>query len=199
MTPEEIRSLLLSPYQHGAHHDLRNIKCEGPLDLTGCAISAVDFSGAHFPQGIDARGAVFQGLSWFRCATFGGAARFDGTQFLSDARFEDAHMEATATFEQTEFRGVGRFDRVAFAQKSSFQSCTCYGNFSLQETAPTTEMNLRDCEWLGGLWCHKAHLPQTTDLSGTEIHGRLWLRCAMLGDRALTTEDFGMSFGYTYL
>lgn len=199
MTPTEIRDRLLEAYEHGTHHDFRGITCDALLDLSGCRLSGVDFSGAKFPKGINAAGTQFQGLSWFGGAEIGEVANFSETLFLSDARFEDARFSCEAGFDSAEFRGVGRFDRTLFEQGADFGQIVCYGNFSLQDLVCDHQISFSEAEWLGGLWCQDTELPRAAILNDTQIHGRLWLRNAMLGDRSLKTEDFGLSFGYTYL
>ena len=59
-------------------------------------------------------------------------------------------------------------------------------------------VSFRGGEWLGGLWCESADLPEDADLAETQVHGRLWLRGGHRGNAALAASDFGMSFGYTY-
>lgn len=199
MTPQEIRDRLCVPWRHGQHVDLTGITCDGSLDLAGCVLTGVDFTGARFPQGIDARGARFDGLCWFRDVEFGGPARFGGARFMNDARFEDSRFAGPADFSAAEFRGIGRFDSARFEAGADFSDTVSYGNFSFQGVAARGPVTFRGGEWLGGLWCQEAHLPAEADLGETQVHGRLWLRAARRGNAALQARDFGMSFGYTYL
>jgi uncharacterized protein YjbI with pentapeptide repeats len=199
MTPAaEIRAALSQPYRHGAHSDFAGITCDEPLDLSGLVLSGVDFSGARFARGIDARGARFDGLSWFIGASFGADARFAGAVFASDARFDDAGFAARADFSKAEFRGIARFDRGRFAAGFDATGVTGNGNFSLEEVQVTDEASLAQSEFMGGLWCQNAHLPAATDLTGTQVHGRLWLRGARRGNAPLRAGDVELAFGYTY-
>lgn len=199
MTPQEIRERLTVPWQHGAHADLRGIVCDGRLDLSGCDVAGFDLSGATFREGIDATGARFLGLSWFGGARFGGRADFGGALFLNDARFERACFDGQARFASAEFRGIGRFDAAEFKTGADFSDVVSYGNFSLQQVVLQQIAHFRGSEWLGGLWCQQAELPADCDLADTQVHGRLWLRGARHGNRALAEADFAMSFGYTYV
>ncbi|WP_323765175.1 pentapeptide repeat-containing protein [Marinovum sp.] len=197
-TAAEIRQRLSQPWQHGSHADFRGVCCDELLDLSGLALDGVDLSGAQLAGGIDASGARFDGLCWFREVTITGPARFDGTTFMNDARFEGARF-AGASFRGAEFRGIGRFDGAQFAEGGDFAGITCYGNFSLQSVEGRGTLSFRGSEWLGGLWCDHASLPKTVDLAETQVHGRLWLRDARRGAAALRPEDFGMAFGYAYI
>ncbi|GKY89382.1 pentapeptide repeat-containing protein [Sinisalibacter aestuarii] len=196
--PAEIRAVLCEPYRHGSHSPFAGITCDRPLDLSGLTLSGVDFSGARFAQGLDARGARFDGLSWFIGAEFGGDARFDGAVFSSDARFEDARFSGAARFGEAEFRGIARFDRARFANGFEAAKVTCNGNCSLEAAQVAGAASLAQSEFMGGLWCHDAALPATTDLDGTQVHGRLWLRGARRGNVPLRPGDIEMAFGYTY-
>lgn len=197
LTTGEIRERLSRPWKHGEHADLRGIVCAETLDLRGLSLAGADFSGARL-AGIDATGAVFQGLSWFRGVRFGGKAAFGGARFSIDARFEEANFGESADFAGAEFRGIGRFDRAQFAAGADFSDTVAYGNVSLHGIVAHGAASFRGGEWLGGLWLQDARLPEQTDLSGTLVHGRLWLRGARRGGLPLRAEDFGMSFGYTY-
>ena len=198
-TPAEIRERLAQTWQHGNHADFRGVTCEGELDLAGIPLDGVDFTGARFAGGIDARGARFNGLAWFRDVRIEGPARFDEAVFMNDARFEGAHFKKEARFHGAEFRGIGRFDGACFAEGADMAETTCYGNFSLQSVDGRRTFDLGGSEWLGGLWCDHARLPDTLDLTETQVHGRLWLRGARRGNAALSPDDFGMSFGYSYI
>jgi len=195
----EIRDRLTRAWRHGDHADFRGIICEEPLDLSGVALDGVDFTGARFAAGVDARGARFDGLAWFRDVAFGGPARFDDAVFMNDARFEGADFSGHASFHGAEFRGIGRFDGAHFAAGADMGATTCYGNFSLQSVDGRGAFTFGGSEWLGGLWCDRARLPGEVDLAETQVHGRLWLRGARRGNAALEPEDFGMSFGYSYI
>lgn len=200
MTPAaDIRARLLERWRHGEHADFTGIVCDGPLDLSNMVVAGVDFTGTRFPDGLDARGARFDGLSWFRGVSFGGPAQFEDATFTNDARFEGSTFAGPAKFAGATFCGIGQFDGVAFADGADFLGTTCYGNFSLQSVTARGTVSFRGGEWLGGLWCDGALLPQDVDLTDTHVHGRLWLRGAMRGDNALRAAAFGMSFGYTYI
>ena len=75
MRAAEIVERLSVPWQHGEHVDLAGIACEGRLDLSGRDLPGVDLSGATFPDGLDATGARFQGLAWFRGIAFNATGR----------------------------------------------------------------------------------------------------------------------------
>lgn len=199
MSAHCLRERLTRPWRHGEHADLRGVSCEGRLNLRSCDVAGFDLSGASFPEGIDARGARFHGLSWFGNAKFQGSADFTGAAFMNDARFEGAHFASEATFEGAEFRGIGRFDGCTFSKDAHFLDLVSYGNFSIQQVRMEGAANFRGSEWLGGLWCQAAALPLDVELNDTQVHGRLWLRGAHRGNLALGADDFGMSFGYTYL
>ncbi|KUJ82727.1 hypothetical protein AVO45_18730 [Ruegeria marisrubri] len=199
MPAADIRARLAQPWRHGEHADFTGMTCDGLLDLRDMALAGVDFTGAHFPNGIDARGACFNGLSWFGEVSFGGPARFDNAMFTNDARFEGADFTAVAAFTGAIFCGIGRFDAAEFADGADFARTTCYGNFSLQSVTARGAVSFRDGEWLGGLWCDDARLPEDIDLAETQVHGRLWLKGALRGNAALQAGAFGMSFGYTYI
>lgn len=195
----EIRARLLEPWQHGEHADFHGLVCEEMLDLAGVPLAGVDFTGAQFKGGIDARGARFDGLAWFQDVQFNGPAHFDGAVFMNDARFEGVHFADASGFKGVEFRGIGRFDRAQFERGVDFSETVCFGNFSLQSATGRAPFDFRHSEWLGGLWCDQVTLPERADFSDTQVHGRLWLRGARRGNAPLTTKDFGMSFGYSYI
>jgi len=198
MTPQELRARLTEPWTHGKHADLRGIVCDGRLDLSGCAVAGADLTGAQFPEGIDASGARFLGLSWFGGVRFGGPADFSAAVFMNDARFEASRFDGPVRFTGAEFRGIGRFDGARFDGGADFSDVVSYGNFSLHQVSMAERASFHGSEWLGGLWCQDARLPADADLQDTQVHGRLWLRGGHRGNAVLTAADFGMSFGYTY-
>ncbi|MEO0382623.1 MAG: pentapeptide repeat-containing protein [Pseudomonadota bacterium] len=198
MTPEVLRDQLSEPWHHGEHHDLRGIVCEGPVDLSGKRIAGFDLSGARFPHGFVARGTVFEGLSWFGGVRFQGPVDFTGATFTNDARFEACVFEGAVRFASADFRGIARFDGAHFHQDADFSSVVSYGNFSLQAVQARGRFSCAGCEWLGGLWCQDVRLSDAADLSDTQVHGRLWLRNAMHGNRLLGANQFSMTFGYSY-
>jgi uncharacterized protein YjbI with pentapeptide repeats len=194
----EIRARLAQPWRHGAHADFRGVICNGPLDLAGLVVDGVDFSGAVFPEGLDARQARFDGLAWFGGVTFGAPARFGGASFMNDARFEGTVFAGSAEFGGAEFRGIGRFDDAQFGAGADLSEIACFGNFSMQDVQAEGAVSLRAAEWLGGLWCAGMRLPPCADTTGTQVHGRLWLRGARRGEAPLAATDFEMVFGYAY-
>lgn len=199
ITAAKIRERLLRPWKHGDHVDFRGVICKDRLDISGVAVDGVDFTGARFLGGIDASCTHFAGLAWFRDVVIEGPANFSGAVFMIDARFEGVKFQQAAGFCDAEFRGIGRFDGAVFAADADFSGTTCYGNFSLQSAESRGSATFRGSEWLGGLWCEDARFPAGVDLSDTQVHGRLWLRQARRGNAALRSDDFGMSFGYTYI
>ena len=198
MRAATIRQLLVVPWRHGEHIDLNGVICEGRLDLSGLNVAGFDFSGARFPDGIDARKARFQGLAWFTGAVFGKDMLFDGACFFNDARLEDTRFEGLAGFAATEFRGIGRFDRARFEADADFANMVSYGNFSLHGAMATGTISFKGAEWLGGLWCQGASLPADANMDNSQVHGRLWLKDAKHGNGPLLARSFGMSFGYDY-
>ncbi|CAN0656537.1 Pentapeptide repeat-containing protein (plasmid) [Nitratireductor aquimarinus] len=198
MKAAEIRALVCAPWRHGDCVDLSGIVCEGTLDLAGLDLTGVDFTGASFPDGIDATGTRFLGVSWFSNARFGGKTLFAHAVFTNDARFDQAIFAAEACFEGAEFRGIARFDRADFAMGANFQRIACYGNFSLHGVWVRGKASFQKAEWLGGLWCEAAQLPENADFADTQVHGRLWLRNALVGNRRLRSGTFPLSYGYTY-
>ncbi|MFZ1775201.1 MAG: pentapeptide repeat-containing protein [Rhizobiaceae bacterium] len=198
MKAADIRDRLLSPWRPGDHADLRGIVCEGLLDLSGLDLCGADFSGSSFPDGIQARGARFLGLSWFSGCMFGSGTDFSGAVFCSDARFEDSRFDGSLEFGGVEFRGIGRFDRMQARGTAGFSAIAAYGNFSLAGVRLSAPADFRNSEWLGGLWCDNAHLPERLDLDGAQVHGRLWLRGALTGNRAVPSTAFPLAYGYIY-
>lgn len=198
MKAAEIRARLTVPWRHGDCVDFAGIVCEDRLDLSDLSLTGVDFTGARFPRGIVARGARFQGVSWFRKAVFDGVADFARARFFNDARFEDASFRAPADFTGVEFRGTGSFDDCRLEAGGDFSGAVSYGNFSIARLQAGEPLTFRKAEWLGGLWCAGARLPASVDFGETQIHGRLWLRDARRGAEALRPAAFGMAFGYAY-
>lgn len=198
MKAAEIRELVCTPWHHGDCADLSGVICEGALDLAGCDVTGVNFTGAFFPDGFDASGARFRGVSWFSHGHFGKAASFVEAVFTNDARFDQATFSGKASFERAEFRGIARFDRGDFVSGANFRSVACYGNFSLHGVWMRKQAEFQGAEWLGGLWCEAAQLPENADFADTQVHGRLWLRHAVVGNRRLQSSAFPLSYGYTY-
>ena len=147
-------------------------------------------------KGFDASNTRFQGLSWFRETMFDVHMNAQNAYFLNDARFERATFNAPALFDGVELHGIGRFDGAHFARGGSFKTMTSYGNVSLDGVRAGAPLAFTDSEWLGGLWCQDAHLPAETDFSGTQIHGRLWLRGAVRGNAPLMADQFPLAYGY---
>jgi hypothetical protein len=198
MRAAEIVERLSVPWVHGEHVDLAGVTCEDRLVLAGRDLPGVDLSGAAFPQGLDATGARFLGLAWFRGVVFGAPSPFARAQFLTDARFEDTSFDAKADFAGTEFRGIARFDHARFAQGASFAGTVSYGNLSLAHARFEAPGDFRGAEFLGGIWCDGTAFAAGTDFADIQVHGRLWIRRARLGDSPLDPDRFALSFGYTY-
>lgn len=198
MKAATVRARLAQPWRHGTHVDLAGARIDDALDLSGLDLAGVDFSGARFSAGIVATGARFRGLAWFRDAVFDAEADFRDAVFDNDARFDAAVFAARADFGAAEFRGIGRFDRARFEAGIRGGAIVGYGNFSLHETEISQEARFADAEWLGGLWAEGARFPPTADFSGSEVHGRLWIKRARRGAVAVTRSDYGVVFGYCY-
>lgn len=198
MDATEIRELLAQPWKHGVAVDLRGVRVADLLDLSDLAVCGVDFTGAVFEAGLNAKGAQFDGLAWFKNVQFGPATDFSGAMFVNDARFDAAAFNAPVSFANAEFRGVAGFALAQFPAGADFRALTCYGNIDLAEVHAQGTMNFADSEFLGGLWANGTILPADTDFSDTQVHGRLWLRGARRGDTNMAVRDFGLSFGYTW-
>jgi uncharacterized protein YjbI with pentapeptide repeats len=198
MRASEIAERLTAPWVHGEHVDLTGVTCKGRLDLAGRDLPGVDLSGAAFPDGIDATGARFQGLAWFRAASFGDPTSFARATFLSDARFEDSEFAGAPDFSETEFRGIARFDHADLPRGARFGRSVSYGNVSLAHARFGAPGDFRGAEYLGGIWCDGTHFAPGTDFADIQVHGRLWIRRARMGDAPLNPGLFALSFGYTY-
>ncbi|WP_134725253.1 pentapeptide repeat-containing protein [Paracoccus luteus] len=196
MRGAEIRARLEVPYRFGEHVDLRRVVCEDHLDLDGATLTAADFTGARFPQGISACGARFQGLAWF-CGVHAAGGDLSGAVFHSDARFDGAQFTRRLVMQQAEFRGVLQFDGATLAEGVDLSDAVGYGNCSFERARLQGASSLRGSEWMGGLWMESAILDrlETDDM---QVHGRLWTRRARLGDAALPPARFSISFGYAY-
>ncbi|MCA0206323.1 MAG: pentapeptide repeat-containing protein [Proteobacteria bacterium] len=197
MTPAEIRARLTRPWRHGEAEDLAGVTVDGLLDLTDLALCGVDFRGATFQGGLSARGARFDGLSWFHDAHFEGPVDLSGALFANDARFDTARFESV-NLSGAEFRGTATFRACRFDGAADLSRLTCYGNLDLAETRFAAGLSLAGSEFLGGLWAQAADFPAEADFSDTQVHGRLWLRAARQGNMPVDDRAFGLSFGYTY-
>jgi uncharacterized protein YjbI with pentapeptide repeats len=194
MDAAAIRALLRRPWRHGEAADLRGLTVTDPLDLSGLALSGADFTGTVFAAPLAATGARFDGLSWFGGCRFEAEADFSGARFATDARFEGARFAAPSSFDGAEFRGIARFDRAEFLAPSDFSAITAFGNaaFGGLRGGP---VRLCDAEFLGGFWAEDAGFAAGSDFAGTEVHGRLWLRRARLGNAPLPPAAFALVFG----
>ena len=90
------------------------------FDLTGAALSGVDFGRAIFRGILDCRRARFTGDAVFTWATFLGDARFDDAVFTGDAVFTWAVFCRAAVFTGTGFAGRARFSQASFTGDSRF-------------------------------------------------------------------------------
>lgn len=194
MTAAEVRAALSRPWRHGEALDLRGATLHQRLDLRDLPLGGLDARGATFAAGIDARGARFNGLAWFHGARLAGPCDFAGAVFANDARFDEARFD-DALFAGAEFRGTACF-RGAQMRSGDLGAITCYGNLDLGALRCTGALRLTGAECLGGLWAPDCALPAETDLSETQIHGRLWLRGARRGTALLAERDFALTFGY---
>ena len=197
MTPEDILSRITIPYEFGACVDLRGITCEGRLVLDGARITGVDFTGAHFPEGISAVGTEFLGLSWFHEIT----ARdvdFTDALFHNDARFDRVQIAGDADFTKAEFRGVSQFDSARIGGTLGLSAVQGFGNCSLENAEIAGQTQLARSEWFGGLWLDHTRF-SSIETGDMLVHGRLWLKQAQLGNRPVPTDSFEISFGYSYV
>ena len=198
MRAAAIRESLARPWVHGQAADLRGLTVTEPLNLSGMALSGADFSGTRFCAPVLAAGARFDGLSWFTGAVFEDKADFARALFINEARFDGARFAGPAGFGGAEFRGIARFDRAELARGGDFARITAYGNVSLDRTVFGGPADFTGGEFLGGFWCDTAHFDAGAAFDETQVHGRLWIRGATLGNAPLGDERFGLSFGYTY-
>jgi hypothetical protein len=90
------------------------------FDLTGAALSGVDFGRAIFRGTVDCRRARFTGDAVFTWATFLGDARFDDAVFTGDAVFTWAVFCRAAVFSGTGFAGRARFSQASFTGDTRF-------------------------------------------------------------------------------
>lgn len=195
MRAADIRALLMRPWVHGEAADLRGLTLHDPLDLSGLVLSGVDFSGTRFEAPVTARGARFEGLSWFTGSDFVGAD-FSGALFVNDARFDDARFATGPGFAGAEFRGIARFDGATL-DSGDFRALTCYGN------AAFARVNAGQCdftgsEFLGGFWADAARFGPGSTFAETQVHGRLWLKGARLGNAPLPPSGFALAYGYAW-
>lgn len=196
MRAAEIRAALGAPWVHGEALDLAGLTLDEPLDLDGCVLCGVDFSGARFLAPVSARGARFEGLSWFTGATFA-QADFSGALFVNDARFEESRFGTAPDFHGAEFRGIARFGGATLPG-GDFRALTCYGNADFGGT-DAGALDLAGSEFLGGFWAQSARFGAGARFDETQVHGRLWLRGATRGNAALAPEAFTLAFGYSWV
>jgi len=196
MTPDEICARIEIAHVFGACVDLRGITCTGRLVLDGARVTGVDFTGAQFPEGISAVGTEFLGLSWFH----GIAARdltFRDALFHNDARFDGAVIAEGADFSGAEFRGVSQFDGARIGGDLRLHGVSGYGNCSLATAQIEGRADLTGSEWFGGLWLEDTRF-STLEAGLMQVHGRLWLKRARLGNAPVPASCFDISFGYSY-
>lgn len=196
MRGAEIRALLEVPYRFGEFVDLRGITCDDRLSLDGAVLTGCDLTGASFPHGLSARGALFQGLSWFREVT-ATDADFGEAVFNSDARFDAASFSGPLAMEGAEFRGVLQFDGADLRGGVNLAGAVGYGNCSFENARVGGALNLRESEWMGGLWLESARFSELT-VGEMLVHGRLWTRRALLEGGRVRPDQFDISFGYSY-
>jgi uncharacterized protein YjbI with pentapeptide repeats len=195
MRASEIRARLTRPWVHGEAADLRGLTVDEPLDLAGLVLAGVDFTGTRFNAPLLARGARFDGLSWFDGCTFA-AADFAGAVFLNDARFKNTRFATAPDFSGAEVRGILALDGAEVGD-GLFDGLTCYGNASLARLS-AGDARFTHCEFLGGFWAQDARLGSGARFTDSDVHGRLWLRGARAGNAPLAPEAFGLRFGYAW-
>lgn len=183
--------------------DLSRLVVAEPLDLRGVRLANVDFSGARFCAPVDARGAVFGGLAWFRDAIFEASADFTGAIFHNDLRLDRAKLKAHARLSAVELYGVLSLDHAVFAGRADLDGMIVYGNVSMAGTRFDGPVTLQDSEMLGGLWLDGAGFRSKADFLGVEVHGRTWLAGSSLAAGAVAmpesrqTRDI-VSYGYRW-
>ena len=101
-------------------------------------------------------------------------------------------------FSNAEVRGVMQFDDASIGGDLNLSNVDGYGNFSLANANVKGAAQFANSEWFGGLWL------DNTQFSGLEaedmqVHGRLWLKRARLGNQPVLASRFDISFGYTYM
>jgi len=195
MRAAEIRERLRAPWVHGQALDLRGLVVTEALDLSGLALCGADFTGSRFEGGLTARGARFDGLSWFSGCHFA-SADFGGALFVNDARFDDAIFVTAPVFHNAEFRGIARFDGATMPG-GDFRALTCYGNAAFAQVDGGA-LDLSGSEFLGGFWAQSAQFAHGARFDDTQVHGRLWLRGARLGNASLDPAAFGLCYGYAW-
>jgi uncharacterized protein YjbI with pentapeptide repeats len=194
----DIRERLLTPWRHGEAHDLRDLDIADPLDLSGCVLSGFDLSRTRFRAPVDFSGARLEGLSWFTGVRFDDATDFTRSMFLNDARFDGSRFAGPAVFSGAEFRGIARFDGAHLDAGGDFSAITSYGNFAFDAVRIKASIEFTGAELLGGLWANRAHFEHEADFASTQVHGRLWLKNAVVQNHPLSETAFDLSFGYTY-
>ncbi|MGR3661887.1 MAG: pentapeptide repeat-containing protein [Paracoccaceae bacterium] len=198
MHAQEVRELMVQPWQHGDCIDLHGITCEGLLDIAGCNVTGIDLRGAQFPDGINAIGTQFNGVAWFQGAKISKKADFSQSRFMIDATFDRACFACAAEFNNAETYGISQFDFAEFFEGASFQNYIAYGNFSFQGTKIHKQCNFHGAQWLGGIWCDAAQFPENTDFLDSEVYGRLWLRNATRGKVPIDEGQIPLHLGYIY-
>ncbi|RJQ68851.1 hypothetical protein D5S17_31510 [Pseudonocardiaceae bacterium YIM PH 21723] len=84
------------------------------VDLSGCEVAAVRFTGAVFHGTADFSRTRFIGDALFNDATFHGRARFDEAEFRGQAWFTAAGFHEHAGFGRTVFQAPGDFTATTF-------------------------------------------------------------------------------------
>ena len=120
----------------------------------------------------------------------------DGDRIV-DARFDGAGFGSAPDFRGAEFRGIARFDDALLPAGGDFRDLVCFGNAAFAR-AQGDDPDFTGSEFLGGFWAQSAQFGGAARFDGTQVHGRLWLRGALHGNRPLKAADFGMVFGYAW-
>lgn len=182
------------PLVVGETVDLTGLEIREPLDLRRRIIGNVDFSGSRFLAPLEAAGATFAGLAWFRRCEFRAHASFADCVFENDLRLDDARVTGKLDIGGSELRGIGCFDRSHFAGPARFDRAKILGNLSLSGSRFGGTLSFREVECLGGLWLDGARLDGGADFGASEVHGRTWL-----GTNASREPTKALiSYGYVY-
>ncbi|MCR9137441.1 MAG: pentapeptide repeat-containing protein [Alphaproteobacteria bacterium] len=194
-----LRELLGQPFRAGEKHDLAGAAILGTLDLSGMAICGFDLTGAVFNDPVIARGAQFDGLTWFRRCRFLSGVDFSNVLFAHDARFDGAAFQRDAIFSKAEFRGIGCFDEATFRAAAFLDHMQVSGSFSADHARFLGTASLEQSECMGGLWWADTRFDGRCNLRGLEVHGRTWLRGATAGDRNANALARSIaSYGYSW-
>jgi uncharacterized protein YjbI with pentapeptide repeats len=204
LSARDIFRLATAPIEKGVTVDMTNAVIEEPIDLSGCALGNVDFSGSVFLAPIVAREAVFAGLAWFKSCRFEALVDVSRATFRNDLRMKGARFSGPASFSRAEFHGMADFDQARFEDRVDLDGLIAFGNMSMGGTRFDGAVTLQGSSLMGGLWCEGATFASRVDFRDVEVHGRTWLRGMRLAaeggpagaGRGVTREI--RSFGYRW-